>query len=530
MRLQKGFGIASAFAVVLGIISVIAILGAYISIQQSRNNPFEKNILTISSLQQLDAKWTTAILNTRSFTLQDFDQLALYMTKIRETLASLDRQGMLDEKVVGKQTVNQYQIYRHSFATKNEAVEQYKSQQAILRNSVRYLPAAGEVAQLALTKKNGANSEIITDQLENSKLLVNQYLLAVVSAENAKKTLEELGLKSSYESGEIQEGLRDYLVHSALIIKHKSKVDEALQTSMSVDIAKLSTNLVDEYVKFHDVEKLGTKYLQQVMVGGGMMLLALLLWFLLGLRKSAAKVLAANTENEAIRQQLLSAKSHIMKVNRNIARVEQQSALGEMGLNTINQLNVALPAFSGHISLLKKLKTNSALTEYKDQINLLIADVDDWYGKINAQNALVAPQENQSRKASIDFNHIVQSALDTVSSEVRESVSFNVQLSRMPDIQLNSTDLYQIATKLLHLSVKTWQEGDKSIIIKTWATGHYANLVLTLSGIRTIKTLDEEESFAGVRKLLRQSSAVSKLVPRKDGESSIMLVSFPFKP
>ncbi len=528
MRLQKGVSFATILVFLLSFISIVTIATAYYFIGKTRDNSFEENIMTLNTLQQLDAKWSENILKTRDYTLQDFDQLAHYMRKIREALKSFDQQGMADEKIVGKKTAIQYQIYKYSFTTKNEAVERYKSEQAILRNAVRYLPEAGKIAQQALTTQQSLESEETAALLMTSKLLINQYLLNTINKKEVKQKLVALELKNRSQTDNIKDKIQDYLIHANLIIKHKPKVDKMLEKAMSVDIAEASTNFINQYIGSQDIIKQEVKKWQQIMLIGVLILLVLLLWFLLGLRKSASKILLANTENKSIQQQLIKAKQHIKQVNRNILKAEQQSASGQLSLNTFKHINTAMPALATHIVFLKKIKANQALSQYKEKMSLLIKDMDHLYNDIYELGIIIDPQENKEQHVSFNFNHIVQSAFETVSSSVDSSISFNKQLSAVPDIQASSIDLYQITTKLLHQSAITWRQGNESIFIKTWATGHYANLCISIIGYDNLESLYAEEALSDLEKLLERNSAILKLTPRKNGKSSIIWVSFPY--
>jgi len=528
MRLQKGFSTSIALALLLALVSIVTIAGAYYLIDKARNNAFEDNIVTLNKLQKLDAKWSESILKTRSYTLQDFDSLASYMMSIRKALASLEQRGMSDEKLVGEKTAKQYQIYKHSFATKNESVERYKSQQAILRNSVRYLPEAEKQAKQALTSSDPIH-KTANNLLSASTQKINQYLLNVATVDEAKEKLTELKQLEGKLSDDIASKIQDYLVHSRLIIEHKPKVEEALQTAMSVDIAKLSTNLVNQYANSQDAVKQYVKRLQQIMLAGIAMLLALLAWFLFGLRTSATKVLLANTKNKAIQQQLRQSENHIKQVDKNIMQLKQRATSGELSLNTLKRLNTIMPALTDHLSFLQKLKNNNALANHKDKMEEVITDIDELHRNIYELNTLIDPQKNQDKHVDFNFNHVIQSAFDTVSSNIDKEVPFNKKLSAVPSIRASSTDLYQITTKLLNNSVKAWRQGDEDIFIKTWATSHYANLCLSLSGYETIEALYAEEALADLDSLLKRNSAIIKLTPRKEGKSAIIWVSFPYK-
>lgn len=529
MRLQKGFSLAMMLALSLGLGAILVIVVAYFFIDKARDNPFDDNMVTLNALQQLDAKWSEHILTTQRYTLQDFDQLAKDVISIRQSLRFLELKGMSNEDIVGKATVKKYQIYKHSFATKNEAVENYKSQQAILRNSVRYLPEAGDIAQQILLKKKRSNKQSVM-LLNESKLLINQYLLNIVAIKDVKEKLAKLDqtLQNTNVNAERKNKLQDYLTHSQLIIKHKPKVDATLERAMSVNIAKLSTDLVNQYAHSQEAVKKRIKQLQYSLLAGVAVLFLLLTWFLLKLRKSSEKIQRARIEKKAIQQQLLQSEEKVNALDKKIRRVIEQSASGQLSLSTFKQLKTSMPALSTHIDFLKNLKTNQALAQYEEKMDGLIFDIEDMYTNLHQLNILIDPRTNKDKQVGFDFNHVIQIAFDGVSNEVSESITFNKQLSPVPKLQASSIDLHQITTQLLHQSVTTWQEGGESIFVKTWATGHYANLCISILGYQTVEALYAEDELSDLKRLLEQNKAILKLTPRDNSKSAIIWVSFPY--
>ena len=528
MRLRKGFSIANTIGVLLGLLAVSAILVAYYFIDQARDNRFEQNIATLNSLQQLDGKWTTAILKTRSYTLQDFDQLAFYMTKIRDGLAALDEQGMLDIKSVGEKTVNQYQIYKHSFKAKNEAVERYKSQQAILRNSVRYLPIISETLQQVLTEKNTTKSKELKNVVLTSNLLINQFLFSAGDVKKIREKLTELDLQLPSESKTIQEKIQEYLTHSRLIIKYKPKVSKMLQTAIATDIGELSAKVIHEYRQSQTIVKQRIKHLQEIMLAGGVMLLAVLLWFLFRLRKSNRQVITAGVENEVAHQHLLQVEEQITEVNKTILQTERRAASGQLAIGTFKHLQTTMPAFSEHLAFLNEIKTEQTLVQYGNQLKALTTDITDLQHHITVLNTLIDPQTNHSKQIDFDFNEVVRKALDVAAFEAGSSIVFTEQLSDIPVIQASPLDIFQVILKLFRQAVISAQLGNKTIFVKTWATGRYANMYMTLSGHNDLEELYAKEGLAIVRELIEQNQGVLKLTPREDDNNGMIWVSFPY--
>jgi len=528
MKQNSGLNITMIIALLLGVIAVATIATAYYFINKESNNTFESNMVTLNNLQQLDAKWSEGILKTRSYTLQSFDQLAHFMKNIRENLKSLEQQGMADDKIVGQEVSRQYQIYKNSFATKNEAVERYKSEQAILRNSVRYLPEAGRAIQQSLSAIPTQKRQQMLPLLAASKLSANQYLLNVATEKEVTENLKSLEQQILTIDDDIKDKMKDYPIHLHLIISHKPKVDEMLKTAMSVDIASQSAQLVDKYAHIQDIAKQAIKFWQQVMLVGVLLLFAILLWFLFDLQKSARKISKAKTKQKNIKQQLLQSEEHVQQVDSKLRQVGQQFAAGQLSLYTLEQLNKLTPEFTTHLIFLDDIKKIPALKQHQQKMDQLILDLKDTKDQIQQLNALIDPQKNEEKQVNFDFNHVIRAAFKTVTNETGSSM-FKKQLSAMPEIKASPIELYKIVIKLIKKSVEKWQEDQEKIFIKTWATGHYANLCLGISGYNSLEDIYADSTLDGLKELVEQNAAVLKLAPKKESKQAVLWVSFPYE-
>jgi len=85
----------------------------------------------------------------------------------------------------------------------------------------------------------------------------------------------------------------------------------------------------------------------------------------------------------------------------------------------------------------------------KDKMEEVITDIDELHRNIYELNTLIDPQKNQDKHVDFNFNHVIQSAFDTVSSNIDKEVPFNKKLSAVPSIRASSTDLYQITASFI---------------------------------------------------------------------------------
>lgn len=526
MRLQKNFNITNTIVIFIGLLAVIAILGAYYFIYQASDNTFENNIKRLNTLEQLDKKWSVAILDTRSYTLQDFDQLALYMIKIRNVLHSLDQYGMLDEKQVGIRTVSQYKIYKYSFDIKNEAVEHYKSQQAILRNAVLYLPTISKELQQVFIEKETVQREVISNLVIAANSLIKQFLLSATEkdADAARKKLALLYQQTNNESNEIVSKVQLYLTHVRLILKYNPQVKRMLKTAMASNISELSTNVVQEYTQFQQAIKTRIRYFQQIMLWGGIVLLIIMFWFLRRLRNSNIKTIVADQESQAIQQQLLQAEAQIGKVSRYVLQTERYSASGQLAMGIFKQLQKMTPALIHDIDFLNDIKKDVTFTQYKEKLDTIEKNINNLMLKIDAMDSLIIPQTHYNTYT--DLNKIIQRSLDTASFEVGKTIIFSKQLSSVPSIQANPIDIFQMVLKLLRQAVKAAHTEKQRVFVKTWATDLHTNIYITPTGLNDLDSLYSMEEFTVMQALLLKNRAVLKLTTQKNQKNGMFWLSF----
>ncbi len=508
MKLLKKVSISNIFAILLGIVSISIILGAYYLINKTKDHSFEQNMATLSHLQQLDAKWSVAILKTKNYTLQDFDAISAYILKIKENFDLLDEAGLSDVKKVGKDTVKAFQIYKNSVGSKKEAVEHYKSEQAILRNSVRYLPT--------ITKELQNASDDLNSKITSSSLAINQLLLTGGAKKGIKENLQALKkLSAKTTEQDIKAKIENYITHAKIILEYKTKVLVMLNRAMAKDFDNLSQNVINAYAASQEKSNQQIKYLQMAMVLASLVLLAIMFWFL--------------THFIKVNQQ-------VVEVRKDVVDFERRSAAGDLALGAFHQLKLLMPKFYQHVGFIKKLKIDLTLLEQrkeltsfdmdidrKKELTALSGDVDTIYGTISELEHLIDDERNSKQDVKFDFNHVILKAIETVNRETKGRIAFSQQLKDVSIVKGSPLDLFQITVKLFRQVAKTESTDKAFISVKTWASKNYANMLINLP-IQT-DTYFQKESLVIIHKLVEANEGKFKFMTENNGEKSAITLS-----
>ena len=517
MKFLKKISMGSVFAILLGLLSIAIILGSYYLINKKTDHDFESNISILSDLQQLDSKWSVSILKTKSYTLQDFDTISSYLLAIQDNFDILEERGLSEVEKVGKETVKNFQIYKQSFALKNEAVEHYKSEQAILRNSVRYLPVITKQIQQLMNSKKGM---LLKYQITSSSLLVNQFLLTGGAKKHIKSNLVLLTEQLKTQPINIQDLIKNYIVHANIILRYKTKASAMLKRSMSKGFDNLSKNLINSYSASREQSSQFVQYLQAAMMLGSLMLLAVMLWFLI---------------------HFIRVNQQVVEVRKDVIEFERRSAAGDLALGAFHQMKYLMPKFYHHVDFIKKLKIDFTLLEQrndlksfdmdadrKTELNKLSTDIDTIYGTISEIEHIINQKGNNLQDIKFNFNHIILKAIETVAKETNGRITFTQQLKDVSIVKGSPLDLFQIIVKLFRQVAKvnnnqTSHKGQTVISVKSWGSQNFANLLINLP-IQT-DSYFQQESLGVIRKLIEENKGKFKFMTEKGSEKSAITLS-----
>ncbi len=524
MKFLNKMNLGNILAILLGMIGIAIILTMYYLINQSQDNSFEKNIQQLNQLQQQNAKWSVAILESQRYRLQDFDAISSYIVQISKQLEQLEEAGFLSIKKVGEKTVNAFQIYESSFDLKSQAVEHYKSEQAILRNSVIYLPKISNILQQLLTTKKKKEGADLKQALITSNLLINQFLLTKDLPKNIKATLSSLKTETKKLDSNIEKKMESYITHARIIIQYKPKVEQMLERAMSIDFGQLTNEVMNAYSNHQDSLNQEVNQFQKIMLAGVFLLLISMLWFLIKLKKSTSKIASVDSQKQVIEKQLRDSEQEVGNIKKDILLAERHRASGDLAIGTFNELQMLLPVFSEHFNFLNQLKENSDSVEYKDKAMLLDSDLKQIQQKITELYELIDDKKNITQQIAFDFNQIALKAIETATNEFHHQIQFTKQFGTLNKAKGSPVDFFQILIKLFRQAGRSYEEGGDAILVKTWKTDDYANMLIHIPS--KANSYFSEESLVAINKLSDVNQGKFKFTQHAEGKG-VVWISFP---
>jgi len=138
----------------VGTIAVLLMTFLYVKTQAVEGKSYNSILNNLSHLRQLDANLGRDVLRSRNELLSHYDPLVLWMQQLREKHAEITA-GTYGIYHQGDADIDQYlDIIEEIILAKEEKLESFKAHNAILRNSVHYIPALMDQLMAGMIEHN----------------------------------------------------------------------------------------------------------------------------------------------------------------------------------------------------------------------------------------------------------------------------------------------------------------------------------------------------------------------------------------
>ena len=336
----------------LAVIALIAVLGFLIAKTRAVN--FDANarvVATLRDLKQLDAEWNVDVLRSKTGLNNSYDPVASPLplidsldSQLQNTTQAFFGTGSGDSERLEALLA----AHKTAMDKKIALIEQFKSQNAILRNSSRFLPVAA-TDLIETVRAEPATSG--TAQIEQSlnRVLTDAMSYALTPEEDLKARIEAGAQALQQQVEPMPEAVRErantLVAHVNTILKQQQIGDGLLGELAVLPVASTIDALAEGYAQAHD-QRLQTqqKYAQALMVYS--VLLLLLLGYI-GWRLFKSYRLLNSTHSALQKSNAELKESQVYMV-----QSEKMSALGQMVAGIAHEINTPLAYVKGTIDVL----------------------------------------------------------------------------------------------------------------------------------------------------------------------------------
>ncbi|MDM3888835.1 ATP-binding protein [Pseudomonas sp. BCRC 81390] len=384
----------------------------------------------IRQIKQYDAQWESAVLKARTTTNYNYDPLVLPLMEMKR----LWREFRTLEGRIEKTALPAWQAafgdYQQAFDAKILLVSRFKTHNAILRNSLAFLPDAADVIQVHLGQLVDA------DALRLRRITSDTYDLMLSSLEFAQTTTEDkaadilVGLNNLSVNKErlpvdFQAPIDTISKHIELILHEQPKVDQLLGAIEAVPIAERLDAIALMLDRDEQAATLTAQRYHFYLLVFSTLLVLLLLYMGVWLMRSYAEI---NRVNRA----LVSANDELeQRVERRTQALGQASAALQREVDERRQLENQLVQ-SEKLASLGQLAAGVA-HEVNNPIGFVSSNLgalDDYFGRL--QNMLKAYADAE--------NTLIPHGLSAELAKLRTEIELDYLLEDIPALIRESKD------------------------------------------------------------------------------------------
>ncbi len=229
---------------VLRLLWVVGLVGfavVFLGNHRLRIDPVAHDRFTreVRLLQALDAELNGEIMQSRQALVNHYDDIVATTTSMRRSFAQLDKVPTFLDKEESAAVAALVTAGRATFTEKERIIEAFKSENAILRNSVRYFPVGAlELRDQLESSGDTSGTPRLVNELLCSVLRYNQLPGEALEtrARTALRAVEEAAPRSR-----ASEDLGIVARHAAVVLDRRERIDEhtksmfAMPTRAAVD-------------------------------------------------------------------------------------------------------------------------------------------------------------------------------------------------------------------------------------------------------------------------------------------------------
>lgn len=346
---------------VLGTLLASALVFLYTKTRDYDPSAFFENVALLRQIKQLDARWELDAMKSKIGINKTYDPLVDPLPHLNSLRQQLGGVALAQQRGDARALANGIEAFGSALQNKSGLVERFKSHNAVLRNSLLFLPTAAEdVQSLAGESKSplgGVSARV------NKVLLASLVYDQAASDDKAAEIESELRLLVASRQNlpaNIGDRVDIFVAHVRTVLREHKVVNGLLN---SIAASPTAARIDDINNLLNTEQRRASEQAQQYrqyLLTFATMLIALLLYAAVRLIRSHTIINRVNAElqhaNDTLEQRVQQRTSELREVQAELVTAARQAGMAEIATNVLhnvgnvlNSVNVSAGVLSSHV-------------------------------------------------------------------------------------------------------------------------------------------------------------------------------------
>jgi len=355
----------------MAIVLMLLLLGGLVELY-GRTREFDRSAYVaefalLRNIRQVDAVWERDVLRTRLGFIAHYDTLAEAQHEMWNLMAKLEPPGADPLRADTLPAARARAALRAALVQKQELIEEFKSHNAIMQNSLVFLPAAADEVLQGIGRGQDAHQKYPGLTSDVNRVLVLGLLSRRTQANVVDAEVELASTKLISQRRHLNAPMRvaldNYLLHSETVMRERRVVQKvmagimALPTTARLD--QLTGFLLDEQAKAAAADEKYWRY--GLFVAGALSLLLLL---------AAAQLIRGRTQlarinaelkflNESLEARVRERTAELQQAQGDLVKAARRAGMAEIATNVLHNVGNVLNSVNVSAGLLTARLRNS---------------------------------------------------------------------------------------------------------------------------------------------------------------------------
>lgn len=324
----------------------------------------------IRQLQQLNAQWDSEVLKARIAITHNYDPLVTPLTEMTRIWAELNSRSTYHNSVDLPRWRTIQLAYETAIQEKARLVDRFKSHNAVLRNSLAFLPTAEDDIQAQFNRvDDGGRLQLQSVATDTYDLLLSSLEFAqVTSDDRAADILVGLGkleINKERLPIEFQAPVEILSNHISLILREQPVVNSLLERIAAVPVAERLDDLTTHLNQDQQAADLIDHQYHRYLLIFSTLLVVLLLYLAVRLLRSFAEINRINralqAANETLEQRVERRTQQLKDAQSELMDSARQAGMAEIATNVLHNVGNVLNSVNISADLVgRKLRNSKA--------------------------------------------------------------------------------------------------------------------------------------------------------------------------